>query len=169
MQPDEQRRGGPTYVVIPRVLIFLTCGDYVLLLRGAPDKKLWPDQYNGLGGHVEAGETPYQAALREIREESGLIVDALTLRAMAHITLPHPPGVMMFVFVGTMAGDNTPQLSASKEGIPVWVKRSEILTLPLVEDLPQLLPRVLRTGPLIFGHYAVTTDGLHITFDEMCT
>jgi len=28
----------------------------VLLLRGAPKKKIWPDQYNGVGGHVKPDE-----------------------------------------------------------------------------------------------------------------
>ena len=37
----------------------------VLLLRGAADKRLWANRYNGLGGHVEAGEDVLSAAKRE--------------------------------------------------------------------------------------------------------
>ena len=51
---------GRRYHVIPRTLIFvtsrnpLTGAGEVLLLKGAPDKRLWANRYNGLGGHVEA-------------------------------------------------------------------------------------------------------------------
>ncbi|MBN2391881.1 MAG: NUDIX domain-containing protein, partial [Anaerolineae bacterium] len=93
MHPEDQLNAGVGYTVIPRVLVFLTRGDEVLLLRGAPDKKLWAGKYNGLGGHIEPGETPHQAAVREVAEEAGLTVTALTLRAVVHVTLAPAPGV----------------------------------------------------------------------------
>ena len=108
MQPEDQRSTDVRYTVIPRVLVFLTRGDEILLLLGAPDKKLWAGKYNGLGGHIEPGETPYQAAVREVQEEAGLIVEALTLRAVVHATLPEPPGVIFFVFVGEACPPENP-------------------------------------------------------------
>lgn len=161
MRSEDQLNAGVRYTVIPRVLVFLTRADEVLLLRGAPDKKLWAGKYNGLGGHIEPGETPRQTAVREVYEEAGLVVNALTLRAVVHVTLPQIPGVMFFVFVGeALAGE----LHPSAEGTPVWVTPTEIAALPLVEDLPELLPRVLAPGPMVFGHYTFSADGLHITF-----
>jgi predicted NUDIX family phosphoesterase len=44
------------YQIIPRVLIFIFDGDRVLLIKGAPNKRLWANQYNGIGGHIERGE-----------------------------------------------------------------------------------------------------------------
>ncbi len=41
---DERR-----YALIPRTLVFLTSGERVLLLRGAPHKTRWANRYNGLG------------------------------------------------------------------------------------------------------------------------
>lgn len=161
MQPEEQLNAGVRYTVIPRVLVFLTREDGILLLCGAPDKKLWANQYNGLGGHVEPDETPYRAAIREVHEEAGLQVETLTLRAIVHVTLPQPPGVVLFVFVGEMP---TGEVLPSEEGMPVWVNRGALAALPLVEDLPQLLPRILEPGPMVFGHYTFSEDGLHITF-----
>ncbi len=163
MQAEEQRSGGALrYGVIPRTLVFLTRDDSVLLLQGAPTKKLWAGKYNGLGGHIEPGETPYQAAVRETREEAGLEVTQLELRALIHITMPEPPGIMLFVFVGAAPiGEPLP----SEEGTPVWVPREAYTTLPLMEDLPDLLPRVLSPGPCIFGEYHFTEAGLVTTFD----
>ena len=40
------------YIVIPRTAIFLWRGDLVLLLKGAPTKRLWANKYNGLGGYL---------------------------------------------------------------------------------------------------------------------
>ncbi|MBN2390902.1 MAG: NUDIX domain-containing protein [Anaerolineae bacterium] len=161
MRPEDQLNAGVRYAVIPRVLVFLTRGDEVLLLRGAPDKKLWAGKYNGLGGHIEPGETPYQAAVREVGEEAGLTVEALTLRAVVHVTLASAPGVIFFVFSGVASSS---ELRPSIEGKPVWVARSEIGALPLVEDLPELLPRVLEPGSLIYGHYTFSEDGLRMAF-----
>ena len=74
MNSTEQGTRAPgRHLVVPRVLIFLTrttgAGvQEVLLLKGAPTKRLWANKYNGLGGHVEATEDVYAAARREVHE-----------------------------------------------------------------------------------------------------
>ncbi|MGC9346627.1 MAG: NUDIX hydrolase [Anaerolineae bacterium] len=157
-QPDER---GDSYTVVPRTLIFLTRDDEVLLLKGAANKRLWANKWNGIGGHVESDESPYRSAMRELKEETGLTPEELRLRAVVHITLPEPPGVVLFVFLGSADGEPT----ASDEGQPVWVDRDRLFSLPLVEDLEALLPRVLEPGPVVFAHYTITPEGLQITFD----
>ncbi len=133
------------YQVYPRTLCFVTHGDDVLLLHGAPDKRIWPDQYNGVGGHVRADENVRTAALREIREETGLEVQDLRLRGVINVpTDVERTGVLLFVFTARAGGRD---LRASEEGEPEWVPRDEVDQLNLVEDLPILLPRVLAMEP----------------------
>ena len=60
------------YTLIPRTLIFLSCGNRMLLIKGAPHKRLWANLYNGIGGHVERGEDILSAARRELQEEIGM-------------------------------------------------------------------------------------------------
>ena len=164
MRPEAQGTQAPRYKIIPRTLIFLTRPpDDVLLLQGAKDKRLWAGKYNGLGGHIEPGETPRQAAARELQEEAGLTVPDLNLRAVIHVTMPEPPGVMLFVFVAPAPATARP--SPSEEGAPVWVRRDALTSLPLVDDLPELLPRVLSPGPLVFGRYLLTEAGMQIAFE----
>ena len=65
------------------------------------------------------------------------------------------PGVLMFVFVGRVT-ERTVQ--STPEGTPEWVPLARIHELPLVDDLPELLPRALH-GPFFYGHYAPQPDG----------
>ncbi|MFD5571226.1 NUDIX hydrolase [Streptomyces cadmiisoli] len=39
--------------------------------RRSPDRRLFPDTWDIVGGHVEPGESPIQALTREVEEETG--------------------------------------------------------------------------------------------------
>ena len=52
MPKSDQGVRNDRYKIIPRTLIFVTRGEQVLLLKGAEHKRLWANQYNGIGGHV---------------------------------------------------------------------------------------------------------------------
>jgi 8-oxo-dGTP diphosphatase len=141
------------YTIIPRTLVFITRGDQVLLLRGSPQKRLWANKYNGLGGHIERDEDVYSAALREVREETGLEVEQLRLVGLINIDGDQPTGIMLFVFTATSrSGDPIP----TEEGAPEWIDRDRLAQIDLVEDLPTILPRALDLPPTaspFFAHY----------------
>jgi len=65
MLQSDQGITNDRYTIIPRTAIFLRRGDLVLLLKGAPTKRLWANKHNGLGGHLESGEDVLSAAKRE--------------------------------------------------------------------------------------------------------
>ena len=141
------------YTVIPRTLVFITRGDHVLLLRGAPTKRIWANQYNGIGGHIERGEDIYAAALREVREETGLEVDNLRLVGLINIDGDQPTGIMLFVFTTT---SRSGEPISSEEGTLAWIDRDLITKVDLVEDLPIILPRALDlplNAPPFFARY----------------
>lgn len=146
------------WAVIPRVLCFLFDGDEVLLLRRAADRAAFPGRYNGLGGHVEPGEDLRTAARREIAEEAGLEVKALRLAGLITIDPGGSPGVLLAVFTGEAAGR---AVQATPEGALEWVPIHQVLERPVVEDFPELWPRVLRfreTGEPFFLAYTYDED-----------
>jgi len=132
------------YMLIPRTLIFITRGESVLLLKGAPHKRIWPDRYNGVGGHIERGEDVITAARREIVEETGLKPEALWLCGTVTVDTGENIGIGLYVMKG-FSSEGTPL--ASEEGKLEWVPFNEIQSKDLVDDLPVLLPRVINSSP----------------------
>ena len=165
MPASDQGNLSGRYSLIPRTLIFLTSGEYVLLLKGAPHKRLWAGQYNGIGGHVERGENVISAARRELREEAGLTIDDLRLCGIITIDAAPDMGICLYVLRGECMRQ---EAIASQEGTPEWVHQQNLYRLPLVEDLHQMLPRLLSMqpgDPPFSAHYWYDSDTtLHTAF-----
>lgn len=165
------------YHVVPRTLCFVTHNDCVLLLKGAPDKPIWANRYNGLGGHIERSEDVYTSALREICEEAGWEarnVQNLCLRGIVNVDAGDPQtGIMLFIFTAQV---RRPEVRPSREGTLEWIPFTQLANYDLVEDIPVLLSRLLSTSqsasgsddaPVFFAHYAYDEqDQLVINFRD---
>ncbi len=152
-------------MLIPRTLIFLTKGNQILLIKGADQKRLWANQYNGIGGHIERGEDLLSAARRELEEETGLISTDLWLCGTVSIDSGQNPGIGIFIYRGEYFDGN---LRDSQEGALEWIPLNQVYRLPLVEDLHTLLPKILKsdkaTAPFSAIYNYDAADQLQITF-----
>jgi 8-oxo-dGTP diphosphatase len=150
---------GHRYQAIPRALVFLRNGRDILLLKGAPNKRIWANRYNGVGGHVEADEDILTAARREVQEETGLVVADLQLQALVNVDAGAPGvGILMYVFTGW--SDNRETVS-SGEGSLYWTPIDQLDQLDLVEDLHWLLPQLIArpsNAPPLFLHYSYDNE-----------
>jgi 8-oxo-dGTP diphosphatase len=113
----------------------------------------------GLGGHIEDGEKPAEAAAREVAEESGLLVwpDSLTHMAKLTFVFPARPSwdQTADVFVTT---EYSGQAAESAELIPRWFAITDLPFDEMWDDARYWVPRVLG------GERVIAT----ITFADDC-
>jgi len=148
------------YQVVPRTLIFIERDEEILLIHKNKRDSYGFSKLNGLGGHIEKGEEPYEAAKREIFEESGLSIEEIYLVAIIFIEIGTNPGILLFVFKAKYPGGT---LKNSDEGNLVWMKRNSIKYTPnLVKDIHFLLElsdSYVEGSSPIFAKYLYNENG----------
>ena len=95
----------------------------------------------GIGGHLEADESPEECVLREIREETGLAVTGLRLRGILTFILPAWGNELTFLYTARTEAEALPECA---EGVLEWVPLEKVDVLPLWEGDRVFLP-LLRT------------------------
>lgn len=101
----------------------------LMLHRVKKENDMHEGKWNGLGGKLEAGETPEECIIREVKEESGLTIHNPTLKGI--LTFPKFDDVddwMAFLFTATQFEG---QLIDSPEGNLQWIADSELFNLNL--------------------------------------
>lgn len=101
-------------------------------------------KWNGLGGKFHPGETPEECVIREVREESGLLINSPALKGF--LTFPsfdQSDDWYVFVFV---ADDIKGSLSETEEGHLTWINDAELTKLDLWEGDHVFLPWLDQPG-----------------------
>ncbi len=99
-------------------------------------------KWNGLGGKFEPGETPEECAIREVKEESGLLMKNPKMHGF--ITFPSFDGVKdWYVFLFT-ASEFEGKLIDSNEGKLEWIPNDKLTELNLWEGDQIFIPWLFK-------------------------
>lgn len=123
-------------------------GKYLMLHRVKKHHDINAGKWIGVGGHVENGETPEECLLREVKEETGLVLTAYRLRGLVTFLSDACEPELMCVFTAD-ALDGA--LIECDEGELAWVDKSEVLALPTWEGDRVFLERLLSGDERFFS------------------
>jgi len=164
MQFDTQSVIKNRYQMVPRTLVFIKKGGKYLLIHKKKPKSFGFNKMNGVGGHIERGEEPFESAQREIVEETGLVVGRLDLTAILFIDINSTPGIQVFVFKADYIQG---EIEHSDEGELCWMSLDEIRNSgDVVSDIPELIEacEMHKSGaqPQIIKYIYENSDNLRI-------
>ena len=103
---------------------------YLMLHRTKKENDINKDKWLGIGGHFEAGESPEDCLLREVREETGCSMGSYRLRGI--VTFVSGRGLTEYMFLYTASGLEG-ELIDCREGELVWVDKAHLDSLNLWE------------------------------------
>src|SRR5665648_106126 len=118
---------------------FITFNDDILMLlrNNAPNKGIW----NGVGGHIEKGESPYQSMVREIKEETGLTLPFVNFGGILTWEGYELEAGGLYIFTATAPGR---VVKGNGEGMLAWKTRLFVTTAEdVVDNIHIFLPPVL--------------------------
>jgi len=112
-------------------------GKTLMMYRNKKPGDIHNGKWNGLGGKLHMGETPEECVIREVKEESGLVIEHPQLRGV--LTFPSfkdEEDWYVYVFV---ASNFSGELHDCDEGDLSWVSDDDLLSLDLWEGDPIFL------------------------------
>ncbi len=120
-------------------------GSYLMMHRIKKDHDVNEGKWIGVGGHFEAGESPEECLIREVKEETGLALTSWRFRGIVTFTSDEYPTEYMCLY--TADGFEGELKTDCKEGILQWVKKEEVLNLKLWEGDKVFLELLTREVP----------------------
>ena len=123
-------------------------GKYLMMHRVKKKNDINKDKWIGVGGHFEYGESPDECLIREVLEETGLMLTSYKARGI--VTFIYGSDVVEYMHLYTADGftDGITEIDSSTtkkrtldtlsladcdEGELVWIKKSEVYDLPIWE------------------------------------
>lgn len=121
---------------------------YLMLHRTKKKKDVNKDKWIGVGGHAEGNETPQECLIREVKEETGLLLTSYKFRGLITFISDEYEAEMMCLFT---ADGYTGELITCDEGELEWGKKSDVPQLPTWEGDAQFLKLLLEDEKRFFA------------------
>ena len=129
-------------------------GRYLMLHRVKKTVDENKDKWIGIGGKFEAGESPHDCALREIREETGLSFSSSELHYRGIVTFVSDEWgtEYMHLFTASLSDDRLSDIYGfeNDEGLLEWVDKELITSLPIWEG-DKIFLRLLQADHPFFS------------------
>lgn len=103
---------------------------YLMLHRIKKEKDINKDKWIGIGGHFETNESPEDCLLREVKEETGLVLTSYRFRGI--LTFLCDDITDYYICLYTADGYEG-ELKECNEGMLEWVPKDKLKDLPLWE------------------------------------
>ena len=105
-------------------------GKYLMMHRTKKEVDINRDKWVGIGGHFEEDESPEECLLREVQEETGIVLENYSLRGIVTFISDKWQTEYMFLYTAFYDGEPTKDCD---EGTLEWVGKSEVYALPIWE------------------------------------
>lgn len=133
-------------------------GKYLMLRRGK-HKRIMPDVWMAPGGHLDFNEGLFECARREIREETGLSIKNIKVKAIGTAYLKDLNQELFFHFLTADYGEGKLTQNPN-DGELVWLTSKEIEKLPtLLAEIRKVLPYIFRNNNGIISYKATYEKG----------
>jgi 8-oxo-dGTP diphosphatase len=137
----------------PMCLCFVLDGSLdapTAVLLGHKKRGLGTGNIVGLGGHIDAGERPAAAAVREVAEESGLVVLESDVRHRADVSFAFPARPTWDQTAAVFVADHwRGQPTSTDEITPEWFAIDALPLDRMWDDAKYWLPQVLAGERLV--------------------
>lgn len=124
-----------TEVVTLTNMCMVEDGDKMLVLNKTSENN---PEYVGLtfpGGHIEREESLIDSAIREVKEETGLVIDDVVLCGVKHFPTEEGRYIVFFFKTSTFSGT----LKSSREGEVFWINKDELTNYKLSVDFEEMV------------------------------
>ena len=130
---------------------------YLMLHRTKKKNDVNEGKWIGVGGKLEAGETPEECVNREVFEETGLKLSSYSFRGIINFASEGWEDEKIYLYTSdSFLGE----LTECKEGVLEWIKENDIFSLNLWEGDRIFLKRLLEGGPFFTLNLSYKGDEL---------
>ena len=130
---------------------------YLMLHRTKKKNDVNEGKWIGVGGKLEAGETPEECVNREVYEETGLKLSSYSFRGIINFASEGWEDEKIYLYTSdSFLGE----LTECKEGVLEWINEGDIFSLNLWEGDRIFLKRLLEGGPFFTLNLSYKGDEL---------
>jgi 8-oxo-dGTP diphosphatase len=126
--------------------VFIRRDDQLLMLKRSSRKKYAPSCVHPVGGKVDPNENPYEAATREVLEETGLTIKDLRLEAVLLDIQPVDNEPYNWLVYHFSADFESGTLTDTDEGELIWLAEHEVPHQPLHPSVQPIISHILDSS-----------------------